>query len=77
MAFAQLYMHFQSRCLQKLIDCQTLQTLLKLVSEINNFEFNGKHFVLVNGTSMGAKIDPNYANIFMGIQELEFLESGA
>lgn len=57
------------------IDGATLATLLKLILQYNNFEFNDDHFVQVNGTSMGTKIGPNYANIFMGVLEKEFLSS--
>ena len=59
--------------LDKTIDSSTLATLLKLILELNNFEFNGQHYVQVSGTSMGTRIGPNYANIFMGLLENEFL----
>lgn len=65
---------FLESLFEKPINCHTLQTLLKLVLELIKFEFNRKHFVQVNDTSMGTKVDPNYANIFMGILESEFLK---
>lgn len=61
--------------LDKSIDSSTLATLLKLILELNNFEFNGQHFIQVSGTSMGTRIGPNYANIFMGSLERDFLAS--
>lgn len=57
----------------KPIDGSTLGTILALILELNNFEFNGEHYVQTSGTSMGTKIGPNYANIFMGILENNFL----
>lgn len=57
----------------KQVDTPTLGMLLKLILQLNNFEFNGDHFVQVSGTSMGTKIGPNYANIFMGALEEKFL----
>lgn len=63
--------------INKTLDSQTLATLLRLILELNNFEFNGIHYVQVSGTSMGTAIGPNYANIFMGLLENEFLASCA
>jgi len=40
--------------------------LLTLVLKCNNFEFNGDHNLQVQGTAMGTKMAPSYANIFMG-----------
>jgi hypothetical protein len=31
-----------------------------------NFTFNGDHYIQINGTAMGTKMAPSYANIFMG-----------
>ncbi|XP_064472509.1 uncharacterized protein LOC135386983 [Ornithodoros turicata] len=50
-----------------------LSTFLNLILKNNNFEFDGKHYLQVNGTAMGTKMAPNYANIFMGALEEEFL----
>lgn len=57
----------------KPVSASTLATLLKLILELNNFEFDGTHYVQVSGTSMGTRIGPNYANIFMGLLENKFL----
>jgi hypothetical protein len=31
----------------------------------NNITFNGDHYLQINGTAMGTKMAPSYANIFM------------
>ena len=45
---------------------ECLVQLLTLVLKHNNFTFNGEHFLQINGTAMGTKMAPSYANIFMG-----------
>ncbi|XP_064469936.1 uncharacterized protein LOC135384676 [Ornithodoros turicata] len=50
-----------------------LPTFLNLILKNNNFELDGKHYLQVNGTAMGTKMAPNYANIFIGTLEEEFL----
>jgi hypothetical protein len=40
-----------------------LVQLLTLVLKHNNFTFNGEHFLQINGTAMGTKMAPSYANI--------------
>ena len=45
-------------------DC--LVTMLTMVLKKNNFTFNGDHYLQINGTAMGTKMAPYYANIFMG-----------
>lgn len=59
----------------KPIDSPTLATLLEMILQLNNFVFNEVHYLQVSGTSMGTKIGPNYANIFMGRLEEQFLRS--
>jgi hypothetical protein len=41
----------------------------------NNFTFNGEHFLQINGTVMGTKMAPSYANIFMGKLEKLIIQS--
>ena len=41
-------------------------TLLASILTLNNFIFNGLHFLQKMGCPMGTKCAPNYANIFMG-----------
>jgi hypothetical protein len=40
--------------------------MLTLVLKNNNFTFDGNHHLQINGTAMGTKMAPFYANIFMG-----------
>ncbi|KAJ8032688.1 hypothetical protein HOLleu_26285 [Holothuria leucospilota] len=44
---------------------------------LNNFQFNGKHYLQIQGTAMGTSVAPSYANIFMGTlaQEIHNLTS--
>jgi hypothetical protein len=44
---------------------QSVLHLLKLVLELNNFEFNGQHYSQVGGTAMGTRVAPSFANLFM------------
>ena len=39
--------------------------MLELVLKCNNFKFNRKHFLQINGTAMGTRVAPTYANFFM------------
>lgn len=59
----------------KPVNSTTIAVLLEMILHMNNFIFNEVHYVQVSGTSMGTKIGPNYANIFMGKLEEEFLRS--
>ena len=54
-------------------DC--LVQLLRLVLENNNFVFNDQHYLQVDGTSMGTKMAPSFANIFMGSLEERILSN--
>jgi len=45
---------------------KSLVDLLTLVLKCNIFEFNGDHYLQVQGTTMGTKMALSYANIFMG-----------
>ena len=54
---------------------QILINLLTLVLKCNNFEFSGKHYLQIQGTAMGTKMAPSYANIFMGRLERLLLQS--
>jgi hypothetical protein len=44
---------------------QSIISLLKLVLELNNFEFDEKHYLQIGGTAMGTRVAPSFANIFM------------
>ena len=54
---------------------ECLVQMLTLVLKHNNFTFNGEHFLQINGTAMGTKMAPSYANIFMGKLEKQILDS--
>ena len=47
--------------------------LLKMVLELNNFQFNGKHYLQVGGTAMGTRVAPTLANIFMADFERKYV----
>ena len=49
--------------------------LLTLVLKCNNFEFIGRHYLQIQGTTMGTKMAPSYANIFIGRLEKQLLQS--
>jgi hypothetical protein len=51
-----------------------IESLLDKVLKMNAFDFNGKIYHQVQGTSMGTKCAPNYANLFMSQLETELLE---
>ena len=42
-----------------------LRKMLELILRCNNFKFNRKHFLQINGTAMGTRVAPTYANLFM------------
>ena len=55
---------------------ECLVEMLTLVLKNNNFTFDGSHYLQINGTAMGTKMAPSYANIFMGdLAELLLLSS--
>ena len=47
--------------------------LIRLILTNNTFTFNGQHYRQINGTAMGPKMAPSYANLFMGKFEQEAL----
>ncbi|XP_065892734.1 uncharacterized protein [Dysidea avara] len=65
---------------REMTDCQqppaeTLRHLLELVLKLNVIEFDRKHYLQTFGTSMGARLAPSYANVFMGSLEDKMLKS--
>ena len=57
--------------IQACSDCVTIKTtrlcdLIRMVLTNNTFTFNGQHYRQINGTAMGTKMAPSYANLFMG-----------
>jgi hypothetical protein len=54
---------------------ENLRSLFTFVLQHSNFTFNGEHFLQINGTAMGTKMAPSYANIFMGKLEKLIIQS--
>ena len=52
---------------------RTITTLLEKVLKMNNFTFNGEHFIQVKGTAMGTRAAPNFAHVYMGNIEKQFV----
>ena len=52
---------------------QTLTCLLEKVLRFNNFTFNDEHFIQIKGTAMGTRVAPNFANVYMGRFEENFV----
>ena len=50
---------------------EVIGELISLVLENNVFEFNDKHYLQTQGTAMGTKMAPAYANLFMGKIEIK------
>ena len=40
--------------------------LIRMILTSNTFTFNGQHYRQINGTAIGTKMAPFYANLFMG-----------
>ena len=56
-------------------DTHTLITLLEIVLKNNTFEFNNKCYIQLQGTAMGTRLAPAYANIFMSKLEEAILSA--
>ena len=50
----------------------TLLRLAELVLTLNHFEFNGEHYNQIRGVSMGTRMGPSYACLYMGYVEERF-----
>ena len=55
-------------------DYTTVADLAQLVLENNIFKFNGDHYIQTQGTAMGTRMAPAYANIFMYTIEEKIIE---
>ena len=53
-----------------------LVKLIDIVLKNNVFEFNNKYYLQIQGTAMGTKMAPAYANLFMGKLEEKLNELG-
>lgn len=67
--------HFLDQREHKYPATATLLRLAELVLTLNNFTFNGCHYLQVRGVAMGTKFGPAYACLFMGYIEQEFIRS--
>ena len=47
--------------------------LLEMVLKMNNFTFNNKNYLQINGMAMGTRVAPTYANLFMDYIEKKFI----
>ena len=50
----------------KTVKTSVITAFLYLILTLNNFIFNGKHYLQTKGCAMGTICAPTYANIFMG-----------
>ena len=53
----------------------TLLRLAELVLTLNNFTFNGKHYLQTSGVAMGTRMGPSYACLFVGFLEEKMLSN--
>ena len=51
-----------------------LGTLISFILRKNSFVFGKKHYPQINGTAMGTRMAPSYANLFMAQLDESFLE---
>ena len=49
----------------KSVPTESVCDLMRMIMTMNNFVFNGEHFVQQHGTAMGTRIVPAFANLFM------------
>ena len=52
---------------------KTLSCLLEKVLKLNNFTFNGEHYIQIKGTALGTRVAPNFANVYLGRLEDKFV----
>ena len=57
----------------KHIPTETLCDLLRVILAMNNFIFNQQHYLQIQGTAMGTKMAPSFANLFLGMFETNAL----
>ena len=55
---------------------EVLTELIDIVLKNNVFEFNNNYYLQIQGTAMGTKMAPVYANLFMGKVEEQLIELG-
>ena len=52
---------------------ETIMLLLEKVLKLNNFTFQDLNYIQIKGTAMGTRAAPNFAKIYMGRFEDEFV----
>ena len=52
---------------------RSIMKLLECVLKFNNFTFNEKHYLQIQGTAMGTRVAPTYANIYMNSFEEKYV----
>lgn len=57
-----------------IMDSETASILLAIILKNNTFKFNNNIYLQIQGTAMGTKVAPTYANIFMDDLERNILE---
>ena len=53
----------------------SLVRMMEQILTLNNFKFNGQHYLQIQETAMGTRMAPSYANIFMGELEKHLLQN--
>lgn len=68
-------LHLLKRMQPTEIPAVDIAVLIDFVLKHNHFEFNDRHYLQTNGTAMGTKMAPTYANIFMSELEGQILQN--
>ena len=68
---------FLDQRLNPTIQTTRLCDLIRMILTNNTFTFNGQHYRQINGTAMGTKMAPSYANLFMGKFEKDALAAAS
>ena len=64
---------FLDRRTNPTIKITSLCDLIRFILTNNAFTFSGQHYSQINGTAIGTKMAPSYANLFMGKFETDAL----
>ena len=59
----------------KHIPTETICDLIRIILNMNNFTFNGRHYLQKHGTAMGTKMAPSFANLFLAKFEHDALRN--
>ena len=64
-----------SQCVNSTPENSSLIKFLEFVLKSNNFIFNQDNYLQINGTAMGIRLAPTYANLFMNSLEQTYIYS--